>query len=222
VAAITSYSTLDTEVANRTGRSDLSASLEFACQMGQKRIVRDLLNKGATVGEQTVAVITTVAGTPTVALPTSFISPISMSFRAPYADTLPIVTIEQIQRMSGPFTSFPTAYAIYGSNLYFGPNPNAAYGFDFFYFAEPLLLSASNQTNWFITNAPDLIFYAVLTQLSDAVRDDKKIADYEAAYQGCIQQIATAQARFQYGGGPPKMAGLGTINKGFNIITNSR
>ena len=220
MAAITTFNTLDSELARRLGRVDLSADTEIAAQMGQKRIVRDLQNKGATVGEETSTVITTTAGTQTIALPASFLAPGSMAFNAPYSDTLPLITMEEVQRLSGPFTSFPVAYAIYGSNIVFAPNPNAAYAFTFYYFAEPAPLNSGNQTNWFITNTPDLMFYACLTQLSDQVRDDKKIADYEAAYQAALSAVVSNQSQQRYGGGPPRMRGLNSLSRGFNIIAN--
>ena len=95
-----------------------------------------------------------------------------------------------------PFTAekgTPYYFARVGSNFIFGPNPNTTHTVQGVYFAKLAALSLTNQTNWFTSNAPDLILNAALVEALRYLRDDVNLVTVaEAKYNSIKAAIIKA------------------------------
>ena len=80
-------------------------------------------------------------------------------------------------------------FAREGETLIFGPYPDSAYTIKGRYYKKLDALSDSNTTNWFITNAPDLLRYAALCEAAPYIQNDARINVFESKYQMAKERI---------------------------------
>jgi len=77
----------------------------------------------------------------------------------------------------------PGFYADYNySNWLFGPTPDAAYPAEALYYEQPQLLDDENQSNWLTQYAPQLLLYATLLETTPFLKNDERIATWQALY----------------------------------------
>ncbi len=76
----------------------------------------------------------------------------------------------------------PFCYAREGENFIFGPYPDSAYTIKGVYYKRLTALSGSNNTNWFTTNAPDLLLAATMLECMIYIQDDARISFWEMKY----------------------------------------
>jgi hypothetical protein len=77
----------------------------------------------------------------------------------------------------------PQFYAHYNyQNFIVAPTPDQAYPAELVYYEEPALLDNSNQTNWITQYAPNLLLYSALLECSPFLKNDPRIATWQAMY----------------------------------------
>src|SRR5690349_9986850 len=69
------------------------------------------------------------------------------------------------------YTGSPRMFARDGSNLVFGPTPDANYTLAGTYYAKLPALGPANTSNWLITDAPDLILAATMKEAAAYTMD---------------------------------------------------
>lgn len=69
------------------------------------------------------------------------------------------------------------------------PTPVAAQSLEIVYYEQPPLLGEDSQTNWITEFAPDLLTYAVLLEAAPFLKDDERIATWQAMYDRQAQSI---------------------------------
>jgi hypothetical protein len=89
----------------------------------------------------------------------------------------------------------PLEIARSGSNFIFGPLPDSTYTVGGVYYALPTLLSASNTTNWFITNAPDMLLYAALLEAQPFLMNDKRLPVWQQMLTESIALVKRQEDR---------------------------
>lgn len=62
------------------------------------------------------------------------------------------------------------------------PTPDADYTAEILYYALPPLLDETNQTNWLTAFAPNLLLYAALLESTTFLKQDERIATWQAQY----------------------------------------
>ncbi len=88
-------------------------------------------------------------------------------------------------------TDQPKFYADYDDEHFLiTPTPAADYPFEIVYFAKPLLLDDTNQTNWLTENWPQLLLYATLRELAPFLKGDDRLPVWEGMYSKLISSIA--------------------------------
>lgn len=186
MALITDYDTLVTAITDYLARSDLSSFVPNFLQNCQGKIYRSLRIR---------PMETALSGTITAGLlacPTDYVA-----LRYAYTDTTPIGWLER-QSPENVLKSYPVRtstgkpklIARQGDNFIFGPFPDNTYSVVGIYYKLLPLLSATNTTNWFITNAPELLLYGALLEAQPFLMNDKRIATWETLYQ---QSYATVK-----------------------------
>ncbi len=80
-------------------------------------------------------------------------------------------------------TEQPLFYADYNyNNWLISPTPDVAYPFEVVYYQLLPLLSDEVQTNWLTENYPQLLLYATLMEASPFLKNDERIATWQALY----------------------------------------
>lgn len=184
--ALSNYTDLQAAVASWLHRSDLASIIPDFIALAEKRINGDLDARL----QDTVTTLTTVASTPTVALPTDAINIRSLVVQSSPNEVLDYLTPDQFNtQYAWATTAQPRAFTIIGSLIYFGPTPDAAYSVKCFYKAQVPAL-ASSGTNWLMTNYPNVYLTASLIEAAKYISAPQdKIAELENNYAEAVKSV---------------------------------
>lgn len=191
---ITSYSTLKTSIANYLHRSDLTDLIPEFIADGEARIYNDLRIRAM----ETAFSGTTSGGT--IALPSGFLEWIYL-----YADGDSNQKLER-RDMEWIVTNYPSAtgtpiyFARDGEYLKFGPFPDADTDLVGRYYKRLDALSDSNTTNWFTSNAPELLRFAALCEAAPYIGNDARIPVWEGKYAAVKQRLKMTERNEQFSG----------------------
>lgn len=84
----------------------------------------------------------------------------------------------------------PEFYADYDYNHWLiAPTPVADVVAEIAYYEFPRPLDADNQSNWLTAFAPNLLLYGALLEATQFLKNDERIATWQAAYQGAAQSL---------------------------------
>ena len=198
MSTITSWATLNTEVANQLNRTDLTNDIPFFIQLAEFRIYRELR-----VRQMETALSSTISSG-VIALPTGF-----RELKYAYVDGTPVVKLER-KDAEWIYYNYPTRAASgkpmfiarEATNFIFGPYPDSTYTIKGVYYKQLDLLSASNTSNWLITDAPDLIYFGALCEAKPWLGDDERAPLWERKYEVVKQRVQLADDAEEFSGGP--------------------
>jgi hypothetical protein len=190
MALITNYATLQTAIGDYLNRSDLSTFLPNFTQNAEAKLYKVLR-----IRAMETALNDTIAGG-VVALPSDYIE-----LKYAYINTTPArflsrITPEKLYEdypvRSG--SSMPQVIAVEGGNFIFGPYPGS-YAVAGVYYARLPSLSASNTTNWFTANAPDLLLYGSLLEAEPFILNDERLPVWKAFYGAALKAVQDEERR---------------------------
>lgn len=189
--SITTYAELQTAVASWLHRTDLTDIIPDFITLAESRINCDLQVNV----KETEATLVTVAGQAYAALPSDFVSPISLKWR-PSTDSiqqeLPHVLPEQLQ-VSTSQTS-PQMWAIDGATVSFGEPLDQAYTVILRYMGS-LTLSTTATTNWLLTNHPDAYLWGTLLEAAIYAQDSDNINLYGSKFENSMKYVKRKENR---------------------------
>jgi hypothetical protein len=176
---ITSYSDLKASIAEYAHRTDLTAPIINFIADAEARIYNDLrLRSMETAFSEAIA-------SGSVAVPSGL-----LAWKYLYVDGS---TAQKLTRKDAEwiYTNYPSRsaggkpvyFAREAETLIFGPYPDSAYTIKGIYYKRLAALSDSNTSNWFITDAPDLLRYAALAEAAAWTRDERDVTLFEGKYQ---------------------------------------
>lgn len=188
--ALANYSDLQTSLANWMRRSGNTAFIAVApdiIALAEKRVNGDLDARL----QDTVATLSTVAGTQTVASPTDVVNIRSLTLQSSPNVVLDYLTPDQFNTQYADGTSEkPRAFTIIGTNIYLGPVPDAVYSIQCIYKALVPALSSGSPTNWLLTNYPQVYLSACMVTAARYLRQPADVvADYETLYSEAIKSV---------------------------------
>lgn len=196
---ITSFASLQTTIADYLHRPNdtvLRAVIPGFIADAENRIANDLRVKAME------AAFSSAIAAGVVALPTGFLEWQFLYIDDSGAQKLTRKDAEWIYTnyttRSG--TGKPVFFAREGENVIFGPYPGSAYTVKGVYYKKLTALSAANPTNWFITNAPDLLLFAALAESAVYTMDDGRISLWESKYQSVKRRIEKTEKRENFSG----------------------
>ena len=186
--SIASYSDLQTAVSNWLNRADLTSYIPDLITLAQARIYRELNIRTM----ETALNVTISSGV--AAVPSDYIN-----LKSAYIDGTPVQVLQR-RKVEFIYDKYPTRssggkpkfIAREGSNFIFGPYPDSGYTVKGIYYAQLPSLSNSNTTNWFTANAPDILLFASLAEAEPFIKNDPRVALWEAKYQAAKQSIQGA------------------------------
>lgn len=180
------YAELQTSIQNWIDRPDLSAAqIQDFIALGEARIYRD-----ARIRAMEAALSDTIASG-VIAVPADYVA-----MKVAYVDGSPTTKLTR-QDADYIYRKYPTRssdtkpkyFAQEGGNFIFGPYPDSAYTIKGTYYKRLPALSASNTTNWFTSNAPDVLLFASLAEAWSFIGDDEQEAKYDNRYQKAVNMV---------------------------------
>lgn len=181
------YTTLQADLAEYLDRSDLTSRIQEFIELAEKRIMFDLKFRGT---EVTLTPFTITSGTDTYALPADFRAMVVLLRED--RTVIPIRTMSFVDKYDAELTisSGPPAFAaIYNDNLKVTPTPDQNYDLTMRYFEEVEALGASNATNYFTDNTPNLLLYASLLEAAPYLHNDDRVPLWQAYYDRFVASI---------------------------------
>lgn len=185
--ALATYSDLQTAVSNWTHRSDLTAQIVDFITLAEIRVSRDLrispliANASVTVG----------AAADTGPLPTGFLGMVDVKIASSGAE-LKYITPDTLARAQANANgqTVPNQFTIIGTAVRVSPTWTAGGNLSCNYFKKEVVLSGSNATNWYITNAPDMLLYACLLEAAPYMKaEDADVAKWKAYYENSRDRL---------------------------------
>jgi hypothetical protein len=198
--AITTYSELQTAVANWLNRSDLTTYIPDFITLCEKKLNRDLLGGGMFVrGMEKRSDTTTVGGQNNYGLPSDFLQMRSVMVDAATNSIVEYMTPDKMRQYeAGTSQDRPRFYTIIGDEMLFAPVPSGSYTIEIDYLGSITALSSSNTTNWFTTNCPDLLLYGSLIQAEPFIKNDARIQTWKAMYDMHLDALIEADQVSRY------------------------
>lgn len=87
-------------------------------------------------------------------------------------------------------TGTPEYYADYDYNHWIiAPTPDIDYTMEVIYYELPVLLDDENQVNWLTKYAPNALLYGALLESAPFLKDDQRIATWQAMYDRAAQTL---------------------------------
>jgi hypothetical protein len=200
--SLSTYSDLQTSIANYLARSDLTSQIPDFITFAENRLRRELRIRQMLKSVTTA----TVSGDNTIEIPADFLqvrdfvvmtNPIQpLSYSSPSA-------LSNDPRASE--VGVPKSYTILANDFQVSPAPDGIYTVKLLYFSAPAYLSSSNTTNVFLTTAPDALLYASLIEAEPYLMNDARINTWGTMYDRAIASLSKSDEEGQYSGVPLAM-----------------
>jgi len=183
MAVITSYSTLQTAVADYLARSDLTSYIPNFIQNAENKLYRTLNLRN----EETALSLPITSGA--AAVPSDFKALKFAYFDQSPAQLLQWLPIEQLyaeypNRASG---STPKAISREGASFVFGPS-SVDGTLKGIYYAKKAPLRTTDPS-WYVTNAPEVLLYGALLEATPFIVDDQRLGVWQAAFADAVQTL---------------------------------
>ena len=195
--AISTYSELNTAVANWLDRDDLTDRIPEFIALCEARCNR-LLRIRAMEEKQTAS---TVAGQRNLALPTGFIQMRNLQINASPIVPMQYVTPEIYDRLYGSAsTGTPQMYTIIADEIQLGPTPASVQTIEMLFYKKFDALTALATTNWMITNAPDVYLYGCLLEAEPFIMNDPRVQLWATAFKQAITDMQEQDNKDRHSG----------------------
>lgn len=194
--SIASYSELKTSVANWLKRADLTTYIPDLIAFGELRIYRDLRIRAMETA------LNTAISSGVLAVPSGYVEMKHAYINATPVQWLQRKTAEWIYQKYPTRSSdaSPKYFAREADNLIFGPYPDSGYTVKGIYYKKLDALSDSNTTNWFTTNAPDLLLFATLCEAEPFMKNDARMMLWEQKYEAVKNAVQKRDDQEEFSG----------------------
>lgn len=200
--SLTTYSDLQTSIANYLARSDLTSQIPDFITFAENRLRRELRIRQMLKSVTTA----TVSGDNTVELPSDFLQ--VRDFVVMTNPITPLSYSSPSALSNDPRTSevgVPKSYTILANDFQVSPPPDGVYTVKLLYYSAPAYLSSSNTSNVFLTTAPDALLYASLIEAEPYLMNDARINTWGTMYDRAIASLTKSDEEGQYSGVPLAM-----------------
>jgi hypothetical protein len=198
---ITNYGTLKTAIADTLNRDDVTSVIPQFVALAQAQFNRKIRShRQITRGSLTI-------DAQFEALPADWLETIRMTMDANPIRVLTQISMDDLTRYRTAIdntTDAPVYFAHNGTDIELFPTPSTSYTGEITYYAKVAALSADGDTNWLLTNHPDVYLYGSLMHTAPYLKDDARVALWAGLLAQAMNEIEdeTAAARF---GSPLRM-----------------
>lgn len=195
--SISTYAELQTAVANWLHRDGLTSRIPEFISIAESRIARKLRIREM----ETESDVSLTGSTRTAALPAGF-----REVRRVYLNANPVVQLDYIspqdywKRYLSTHYGRPTCFTVEGTNLLFGPVPDASYTAKVLHYKGLDALS-STAHGTFVSN-PDLYLYGSLLAAEPFLKNDKRVSLWKSMFDEILSELETQNRKHQ---GPMRM-----------------
>src|SRR5512139_149566 len=178
--AISTYSELQTAIAARLGRSDLTSEIpDF--------IVQAEADFNASLRCRQMEQRAYATATEYMALPTDYLELRRIHLQGTPHDLVMLASVSDADNYSEA-TGTPSHYALVGNQLQLMPAPDGTYTVEIDYYqAIPPL--ASNSTNWLLSASPSVYIFGAMVHALVRIQDDARALGAQQALQGAINTL---------------------------------
>ena len=198
---ITNFGTLKTAIADTLNRDDLTSVIPQFVSLAQAQFNRKIRShRQITRGSLTI-------DAQFEALPSNWLETIRITMDANPIRVLTQISMDDLTRYRTAIdntTDAPVYFSHNGTDIELFPTPSTSYTGEITYYAKVTALSADGDTNWLLTNNPDVYLYGALVHTAPYLKDDARIALWAGLLAQAMSEIEdeTAAARF---GSPLRM-----------------
>ena len=198
---ISNYGNLKSAIADTLDRQDLTSVIPQFVSLAQAQFNRKIRShRQITRGSLTI-------NTQFEALPADWLETIRITMDASPIRVLTQISMDDLTRYRTAIdntTDAPVYFAHNGTDIELFPTPSTSYTGEITYYAKITALSADGDTNWLLTNNPDIYLYGSLVHIAPYLKDDARIALWAGLLAQAMSEIEdeTAAARF---GSPLRM-----------------
>ena len=204
--AISTYTELQTAVANWLDRDDLTARIPEFITLAEARFNR-VLRLRAMEAKYTA---NTVAAQRNLALPTGYIQMRNFQVNTEPLTTLSYVTPEIYDRMWGGSTSgTPKFYTILANEVSFGPIPATVQQVEMLFYKKFDNLSGSTTTNLLLTEAPDIYLYGSMLEAEPFIMNDERVPLWAQALQQAVTDLQEQDNKDRHSGSALRVMNTG-------------
>jgi hypothetical protein len=170
---ITNYGTLKTAIADFLNRDDLAVVIPQFVTLAQAQINRKIRShRQITRGALTI-------NTQFEALPADWLETIRITMDANPIRVLTQISMDDLTRYrtaTDNTTDAPVYFSHNGTDIELFPTPSTSYTGEITYYAKVPALVADGDTNWLLTNHPDVYLYCALVHSAPYLKDDARLA----------------------------------------------
>jgi len=99
----------------------------------------------------------------------------------------------------------PKYFSVVGSQFEFVPTPDQQYSLEMSYFAKIDALSADTDTNWLLTDYPDIYLYTSLMHSAPYLKDDERIGVWAQLAAKAREELIARDASSSFNGSTPRI-----------------
>lgn len=193
---VTTYATLQSEIASWLNRDDLTSIIPTFIQFVESDVNSRLRH------QKMVVRATATSDQEYVQLPTDWLEAINIHI-VDGTQPLTYVTLNEADRINKQqIITSPTFYSIMDDALEIIPAPSSNIEIEMIYYGKIPALSVSNPTNWLLTKAPDLYLYGSLVHASPYILDDQRVGLFANMYNSRLDSLALESDKALHSGGP--------------------
>jgi len=190
--AITTYSELQSAVADWLNRTDLTAAITDFISLAEAEFQRTIRHrKMITRSDATI-------DSEYSATPGDWYQSVSLILKTDPVHPLEYVTNEAMNDLKATSSAVgkPNYYTHVGTEIQVYPAPDGTgYTGEVVYYAKIPPLTDSNTSNWLLDIAPDIYLYGTLVQSAPYLRDDERTGVWASLYKQGIEELIVSDQR---------------------------
>jgi len=193
---ITSYATLQSEIASWLNRDDLSSIIPTFIQFVEADVNSRLRHQKMVIRAQATS------NQEYVQLPSDWLEAINIHI-IDGAQPLSYVTLDQADRVNKQqIITKPSFFSIMDNALEIVPAPGSDIDIEMIYYGKIPALSNTNTSNWLLVKAPDLYLYGSLVHAAPYLLDDQRVGMFANMYNSRLESLALESDKAVHSGSP--------------------
>mgnify|MGYP003630957028 FL=1 len=187
--AISTYTELKASIANFLNRDDLTATIPDFISLAESSINNEIRHWRMETRAET-----TLDGQFT-GIPTDWLSTIRFHLTGNGTSSLEFMSLATIQNSRAArndSAGTPTNYSLNSGQFELMPTPDGEQSAILMYYAKIPTLSDSNETNWLLTNYPDIYLYGALLHSAPYLKEDERASTWAALYTAAVMRVNNA------------------------------
>ena len=196
MATITTYTTLQSTIADYLNRADLTAQIPTFIQMAEADMNTRLRTREMIVRAEATS------SNEYVQLPSDWVEAINLHI-VDGKQPLRFVTLDEADRIikQNIYTQV-AAFSLMNGALELVPPPGSDVDIEMIYYGKIPALSAQQATNWLLTKAPDVYLYGSLLHAQPFLMDDQRMPVFATLYNSRIEALNEESMKSTHSGSP--------------------